>query len=148
LTATAATYNGTHVRTYPQYLDMGNSEETLVAQPRNTYQVSLSVAWYGLLPATPGDGRWTVVTRGPVTFGAIPGEALPGAMILGFPGYPRPSYSAVLGEAGEDGLAWPQRVMAAAGEDQIPGAICGQLDQAAVQVAALRRRSPETPAGR
>lgn len=113
-----ATFTGTSARIYTQYLDSDRLADgtTLVAEPFNTYQLTIADAW--AISAIPGDGLWTAAPQGilgfgitpglavtggatpgwpsmqetpiPVdllTFTAVPGAAITGAMTLGFPGF-------------------------------------------------------------
>ena len=81
----SATYYGQYVRGYLQYIDLSNYH-TLVAEPRNTYQIAVASGWGGQLAAVPADGLWGGPGQFPAGFSGVPGFASPGAFILGSPG--------------------------------------------------------------
>ena len=96
----AATFLGTASLAYPQYLDTDPEAggTTLVAEPLNTYQITVADQWNISVP--PGDGLWGPVPRGVLSFTITPGSAVIGGMSPGQPGFtPAPeAMEAVLAE--------------------------------------------------
>lgn len=82
----AATFLGTASLTYPQYLDTDPEAggTTLVAEPQNTYQITVADQWNITVP--PGDGLWGPVPRGVLSFTSTPGFAVIGGLSPGQPG--------------------------------------------------------------
>ena len=95
MTGVSATYYGNYVRGYLQYIDLSNYH-TLVAEPRNTYQIAVASGWGGQLAAVPDDGLWGGPGQFPAGFSGVPGFASPGAFILGSPGTARQADRAML----------------------------------------------------
>ena len=82
----AATFLGTASLAYTQYLDTDPEAggTTLVAEPQNTYQITVADQWNITVP--PGDGLWGPVPRGVLSFTITPGLAVIGGMSPGQPG--------------------------------------------------------------